>query len=90
MIMSLIRLLPLRVGVSYVLAFGVAGINLGADGIWLGLFASNFLAGIMAFVWFFTGSWKERTIENTGPEETVSEEIKESTESATLTGTSVD
>lgn len=90
MIMSLIRLLPLRVGVSYVLAFGVVGINLGADGIWLGLFASNFLAGIMAFSWFFTGSWKERTIENTGPEETVSEELKESTESATMSGTSVD
>ena len=90
MIMSLVRLLVLRVGVSYVLAFGIVGINLGADGIWLGLFASNFLAGILAFGWFLTGSWKQRTIKDERPEEAVSEEIKESTETASLSGSSVD
>ncbi len=62
MIMSLIRLLPLRVGVSYLLAFGIVGVNLGTDGIWLGLFTSNFVVGIMAFTWFLTGRWQEKTI----------------------------
>ncbi len=75
MTMSLIRLLPLRVGVSYVLAFGILGINLGTDGIWLGLFTSNFIVGIMAFLWFLTGSWKKRTIKKTD-QEPLSEEIK--------------
>jgi Na+-driven multidrug efflux pump len=90
MVMSLIRLLLLRVGVSYLLAFGIIGINMGADGIWLGLFASNFLSGIIAFGWFLTGSWKSRTIENAGQEEVASEEVKESTETASLSGSSVD
>ncbi|MFP4202691.1 MAG: MATE family efflux transporter [Candidatus Acetothermia bacterium] len=89
MVLSLIRLLPLRVGVSYLLAFGLVGLNLGTDGIWLGLFTSNFVAGIMAFSWFLTGSWKERTIKEE-PEETVSEELTEKSESASLSGSSVD
>ncbi len=72
MVLSLIRLLPLRVGVSYILAFGIIGVSLGTDGIWLGLFTSNFVVGIMAFSWFLTGSWKERTIEETTGEEPVS------------------
>lgn len=90
MIMSLVRLIPLRVGVSYLLAFGVVGINLGKDGIWLGLFASNFVVGIMAFVWFLTGTWKERTIREEEPEEAVSEELTETTETPELSGSSVD
>ncbi|MBS3765690.1 MATE family efflux transporter [Candidatus Bipolaricaulota bacterium] len=89
MVLSLIRLLPLRVGVSYLLAFGLVGANMGTDGIWLGLFTSNFVAGIMAFSWFLTGSWKERTIKEE-PEETASEELTEKTESASLSGSSVD
>ncbi|MFW6049137.1 MAG: MATE family efflux transporter, partial [Candidatus Bipolaricaulota bacterium] len=75
MVLSLIRLLPLRVGVSYVLAFGIIGVNLGTDGIWLGLFTSNFLVGIMAFAWFLTGSWKERTIEETTGERPASGQV---------------
>jgi len=90
MVMSLIRLLLLRVGISYLLAFGVVGINMGADGIWVGLFASNFLGGLMAFSWFLTGSWKQRTIKEEGAEEVASEELKESTETASLSGSSVD
>ncbi len=84
MTMSLIRLLPLRVGVSYILAFGIVGVNLGADGVWLGLFTSNFIVGIMAFVWFLTGTWKQRTIKEEETKETVGEELKESTETAEL------
>ncbi|MFW6422202.1 MAG: MATE family efflux transporter [Candidatus Bipolaricaulota bacterium] len=75
MTLSLIRLLPLRVGVSYLLAFGILGVNLGTDGVWLGLFTSNFIVGILAFGWFLTGSWKERTIKQTEREPTP-EEIK--------------
>jgi Na+-driven multidrug efflux pump len=90
MVMSLVRLLLLRVGISYLLAFGVVGINMGADGIWVGLFASNFLGGLMAFSWFLTGSWKQRTIKEEGAEEVASEELKESTETASLSGSSVD
>ncbi len=91
MIMSLIRLLPLRVGVSYLLAFGIVGINLGTDGIWLGLFTSNFIVGIMAFIWFLTGTWKQRTIkEEDKTEGAVSEEVKESTETAGISSSSVD
>ncbi|MCF7876452.1 MATE family efflux transporter, partial [Candidatus Bipolaricaulota bacterium] len=84
MTMSLIRLLPLRVGVSYILAFGLVGVNLGADGVWLGLFTSNFIVGIMAFVWFLTGTWKQRTIKEEETKETVAEELKESAETAEL------
>ncbi len=90
MIMSLIRLIPLRVGVSYLLAFGVVGVNLGMDGIWLGLFTSNFVVGIMAFIWFLTGTWRERTIKEKEPEESVSEELPESAETPELSGSSVD
>lgn len=81
MILSLIRLLLFRVGVSYVLAFGVLGINLGADGIWLGLFASNFLGGILAFGWFLLGTWKERTIEKTGKKDSAPEGVDSSAKS---------
>ena len=90
MIMSLIRLLLLRVGISYVLAFGILGLNMGADGIWAGLFTSNFLGGLLAFGWFLTGSWKERTIEGVESEEALSEEVKETSESASLSGSSVE
>ncbi|MBS3788219.1 MATE family efflux transporter [Candidatus Bipolaricaulota bacterium] len=90
MVMSLIRLIPLRVGVSYLLAFGVAGINLGSDGIWLGLFTSNFVVGIMAFGWFLTGTWKGRTIKEEEPEETASKNLKDTTEAPDLSGSSVD
>lgn len=90
MIMSLIRLLLLRVGISYALAFGLFGVNMGADGIWTGLFISNFLGGLMALGWFLTGTWKERTIEKTETEEALSEEVKESTETASLSGSSVE
>lgn len=90
MTLSLIRLLPLRVGVSYLLAFGIVGINLGTDGIWLGLFTSNFIVGIMAFVWFLTGSWKERTIKETVSQEPPPEEVKEAIESETTGGTPVE
>lgn len=90
MIMSLIRLIPLRVGVSYLLAFGVVGINLGMDGIWLGLFTSNFVVGVLAFGWFLTGSWKGRTIKEKEPKETVPEDLKETAETPELRGSSLD
>ena len=88
--MSLIRLIPLRVGVSYILAFGFLGVNLGMDGIWLGLFTSNFVGGIMALTWFLTGTWRQRTIEEKEPEEPVAEELKESAETPELSGSSVE
>lgn len=90
MIMSWVRILPLQVGLSYILAFGAVGFNLGTDGIWLGLFISNVLSGIMAFSWYLTGSWKERVIEEPEPEVPLTEELKESLESETPGGTPVD
>lgn len=90
MIMSLIRLLPLRVGVSYVLAFGVLGVNLGTDGIWLGLFASNFLVGIIALIWFSTGTWQQRTIKSQQTEGIPPEEFEEATETARADSSALD
>lgn len=87
MALSLVRLLVLRVGVSYLLAFGLVGINMGADGLWLGLFVSNTLSGIMAFIWFMRGTWLERTIKGVKPKPGGLEKTKES---ADLTGASVD
>ncbi len=85
MMLSLVRLLVLRVGLSYLLAFGIVGLNMGSDGIWLGLFFSNFLSGIFAFLWFLRGSWRERTIE-----EAPAQPIEKAKESAELSGGSVD
>lgn len=87
MILSLIRLLVLRVGISYLLAFGLVGLNMGADGLWLGLFISNTLSGIMAFAWFLRGTWLEKTIDQGQPEPGALNKTKES---ADLSGAAVD
>ncbi len=87
MVLSLIRLLVLRVGISYLLAFSLVGINMGADGLWLGLFISNTLSGIMAFAWFLRGTWLEKTIDQAEPEP---EPLNKAKESADLSGAAVD
>ncbi|MFP4588373.1 MAG: MATE family efflux transporter [Candidatus Acetothermia bacterium] len=66
MMLALIRLLGFRVGISYLLAFGIVGIGLGTDGIWYGLSLSNLLGGLLALLWLSTGSWKEKTITKIG------------------------
>ncbi|MFP4589664.1 MAG: hypothetical protein ACLFO3_06850, partial [Candidatus Acetothermia bacterium] len=82
-----IRIIPLQVGISFMLAFGL---GLKTDGIWLGLFTTNILSGTMAFMWYRTGSWKRRVIKEPQPEAAISEEIKESIEAETPGGTPVD
>lgn len=77
MILSLVRLLAFRVGLSYFLAFGAwIGVNLGARGIWWGLSLSNFLAGLLSLAWFTIGDWEKPTIEQEQGEEEL-EEIEE-------------
>ncbi len=90
MVMSLVRLLPLRIGVSFLLAFGVIGLSLGADGIWLGMTISNLVTGTLGFIWYLTGSWKEKTIKEKEAEGTAAEEVQDSTESASLSSSSAE
>ncbi|MBS3765757.1 MATE family efflux transporter [Candidatus Bipolaricaulota bacterium] len=90
MVMSLIRLLPLRIGISFLLAFGAIGVSMGSEGIWLGMSISNLVTGIIGFIWYLTGSWKERTIEERETEGTATEEVQDSTESASLSSSSAE
>jgi len=68
MVLSIIRIFLIRVGLSYVLAFGLPflKLDLGADGIWFGLTISNILAALMAIGLLYWGNWKEQTIEREG------------------------
>ena len=68
MVLSIVRLLGLRVGLSYLLAFNF-GLNIGTEGIWWGLTISNVLVGLLSVFWFQLGGWKEKTIEDEGEEE---------------------
>lgn len=75
MVLSILRLLVFRVGLSYILTFGLIGPTLGSDGIWVGLTISNILGAILSMVWISRGTWQERTIQSSEGE---LEEIKSS------------
>ncbi|MFP4143424.1 MAG: MATE family efflux transporter, partial [Thermoplasmata archaeon] len=62
---SLTRILILRLGFSYFLAFPVLGmgLNLGIVGVWIGMALSNITITGLSYLYFRTGRWKERTIE---------------------------
>ncbi|MFW5946335.1 MAG: MATE family efflux transporter [Candidatus Natronoplasma sp.] len=62
---SLTRILILRLGFSYFIAFPVFGIglNLGIVGVWIGMAMSNITITGLSYLYFRTGRWKERTIE---------------------------
>lgn len=65
MVLSLFRIWALRLGLSYLLgyaAFGV-GLDLGVLGIWIGMACSNIIAAFLSFIYFSTGRWKSKTIE---------------------------
>ncbi|MGM0510659.1 MAG: MATE family efflux transporter [Thermoplasmatota archaeon] len=72
MMFSLTRILVLRLGISYLLAFPVfsIGLDLGIVGVWIGMTMSNLIITGLSYLYFRTGKWKERTIEEEGPSPT--------------------
>ncbi len=72
MVFSLMRILVLRIGLSYLFAFPVFGIGLdmGILGVWIGMAMSNIIIAFISYLYFRTGKWKERTIEEEGPTST--------------------
>jgi putative MATE family efflux protein len=60
MILAIIALWGIRLPLVQYL-----GINLewGTTGIWWGMFLSNFITAIIAVIWFRTGTWKKKVIE---------------------------
>ncbi|MBS3782395.1 MAG: MATE family efflux transporter [Candidatus Thermoplasmatota archaeon] len=71
---SLTRILVLRLGFSYFIAFPVFGIglNLGIVGVWIGMTLSNITITGLSYLYFRTGRWKERTIEEKDEVEDIS------------------
>lgn len=72
MIFSLTRIMVLRIGLSYLLAFSTVplgfttleiGAGLGILGVWLGMSLSNIIIAFLSYGYFRTGRWKEKTIE---------------------------
>lgn len=65
MVFSLTRIWVLRLGLSYFLAypaFGL-GLDLNITGVWIGMAMSNIIITAISYLYFRTGKWKERTIE---------------------------
>ncbi|PSP27518.1 MATE family efflux transporter [Halobacteriales archaeon QH_2_65_14] len=60
MVISIVTLWVGRVGTVAILVF-VAG--WGATGVWVGMAVGNVLGAVIAVPWFFTGTWKEKYIE---------------------------
>ena len=69
MVLSLTRLWLLRVGLSYLLAFGIMGVGfqMGVVGIWWGMALSNVLGAGLSYIWFSIGKWKKKTVEDSKP-----------------------
>jgi Na+-driven multidrug efflux pump len=67
MAFSLSRILIMRLGFSYFLAFPAFGfgLDLGLVGIWIGMTLSNITSAGLSYLYFGTGRWKEKTIEET-------------------------
>lgn len=78
---SLLALWIGRVPAVALLAFGtvtlgpltLAGLELGATGIWIGMALGNTVGAIVAVAWFARGTWKETVIEEDGDEEAPAE-----------------
>ena len=66
MALSLTRILVMRLGFSYLLAFPAfgLGLDLGLVGIWIGMALSNIASAGASALYFRTGRWKEKTIED--------------------------
>ncbi|MFP3871585.1 MAG: MATE family efflux transporter [Candidatus Natronoplasma sp.] len=73
MVLSLTRIMVLRICLSYVLAFssiplGFATLDIGAGlgivGVWYGMSLSNIIIAFFSYGYFRTGKWKEKTIED--------------------------
>ncbi len=73
MVLSLTRIMVLRIGLSYLLAFssiplGFTTLHIGADlgilGVWIGMSLSNILIAFFSYGYFRTGKWKEKTIDD--------------------------
>ncbi len=71
MVFSITRIMGLRIGLSYILAFPVSGygLDLGILGVWIGMTLSNVIIAFASYMYFRTGRWKERTIEEEEEEE---------------------
>ncbi|MFO7792730.1 MAG: MATE family efflux transporter [Candidatus Saliniplasma sp.] len=69
MVLSLTRIMGLRIGLSFILAFPVYGygLNLGILGVWIGMSLSNIIIAFVSYGYFRTGRWKEKTIEEEQP-----------------------
>ncbi len=65
MVFSLTRIWVLRLGLSYFLAFPAFGLGLDMNitGVWIGMAMSNIIITGLSYLYFRTGKWKERTIE---------------------------
>jgi len=64
MVLNVIRLWGLRIPAAYLLAITL---GLGPSGLWWGMFISNTVTAIAAAIWFSTGSWKRKVIEDVSP-----------------------
>nr|AGF93016.1 MATE efflux family protein [uncultured organism] len=66
MVLSLTRIWVLRLGLSYFLAFQAfgLGLDLGVLGVWIGMALSNVTIAFVSYLYFRTGRWKEKTIED--------------------------
>src|SRR6056297_3980660 len=61
MVLAIIALWGIRLPLAQYLSMNL---NWGTDGIWWGMFFSNFITAIIAVFWFKRGGWKEKAIEN--------------------------
>lgn len=61
-VMQMVRLWGLRIPFVIILA---KKLNYGADGIFWGMFISNMVITVIAFIWFKKGSWKKKVINKT-------------------------
>ncbi len=64
MAISIIRLWGLRILLSWLLGYRF---KLGAEGLWIGMALSNFLAGLLLYAWLLQGSWKRGVIRVPAP-----------------------
>ena len=69
MVLGIIRLWVLRIPLSWAFAFLL---QMGSDGVWLGMSLSNVVSGLASLAWLSTRSWQRSVIdpaqEETQPE----------------------
>jgi putative MATE family efflux protein len=61
MVLNMSRLWLIRIPCAYLLAIAL---HKGPAGLWWAMFLSNVVTAVGAFIWFGTGSWKRRVIED--------------------------